>query len=110
MKNAVQSGNVLSLIAPYAVASGNAFKVGAIVAVAQADAASGAPVEGVLPGVFDLPKATAQAWAVGDKVYWDDTAKVMTTTATDNTLVGVATAAAANPSNTGRVRLDGAVR
>jgi predicted RecA/RadA family phage recombinase len=110
MKNAVQSGKVLSLIAPYAVASGNAFKVGAIVAVAQADAASGAPVEGVLSGVFEMPKFTSQSWAIGDKIYWDDFAKLMTTSNDSTTLVGVATAAATNSGSTGFVRLDGVVR
>ena len=110
MKSFVQHGNVLSFAAPYAVASGAPFKVGALVAVAVTAAVSGAPVEGMLEGVFQLPKVGAQAWAVGDKIYWDDTAKLMTTTAASNTLVGVATAAAANPSTTGTVYLDGAIR
>lgn len=109
MKSFVQRGNVLPFIAPYAVASGAPFKVGAFVAVAVTAAASGGAVEGQLEGVFTLPKVSAQAWGVGDKIYWDDTAKAMTTTATSNTLVGAAAAAAANPSSTGVVYLDGAV-
>ena len=36
-----------------------------------------------------------------------DAAKLATTTATGNTLIGVALADAANPSGTGRVRLNG---
>ncbi len=111
MKSFVQHGNVLSFLAPYAVASGAPFKVGSFVAVAvTAAAATGAAVEGMTEGVFQLPKVSAQAWAVGDKVYWDDTAKLMTTVSTSNTLVGAATAAAVNPSTTGTVYLDGAVR
>jgi len=110
MKTFVQHGNVLSLVAPYAVASGNPFKVGAIVAVAVTTAANGAAVEGMREGVFTLPKVSAQAWSEGDKIYWDDSAKLMTTTDSGNTLVGVATAVAANPSATGTVLLDGAVR
>lgn len=110
MKSFVQRGHVLSFRAPYAVASGAPFKVGALVAVAVTAAAdSGAAVEGMTEGVFQLPKVTAQAWAVGDKIYWDDTAKLMTTEATNNTLVGAATVAATNPSTTGTVYLDGAV-
>ncbi|MGV0960116.1 MAG: DUF2190 family protein [Limnohabitans sp.] len=110
MKNFVQHGDVLSFLAPYAVASGAPFKVGSIVAVAVTTAVVGGAVEGVIEGVFQLPKVSAQAWAVGDKIYWDDTAQVMTAVATDNTLVGAATTAAANPSTTGTVYLDGAVR
>lgn len=33
---------------------------------------------------------TGAAWAVGDKIYWDDTAKKFTKTSTSNTLVGYA--------------------
>ncbi len=110
MKSFVHRGHTLPLVAPYAVASGTPFKVGALVAVAVTAAASGAAIEGMTEGVFNLPKVSAQAWAVGDKIYWDDAAKLMTTTATDNTLVGAATVAATNPSTTGTVYLDGAVR
>lgn len=40
-------------------------------------------------------------------MYWDDSAKLMTTTSSSNTLAGVAVAAAANPTATGKVRLNG---
>ena len=110
MKSFVQKGDVLTFGAPYAVASGTPFKVGSLVAVAVTTAANAATVEGMLEGVFNLPKVSAQAWAVGDKIYWDDTAKLMTTVASGNTLVGAATVAAVNPSSIGTVYLDGAVR
>lgn len=105
MKNFVQTGAVIALAAPYAVSSGGGALVGSLFGVAQADAANGADVALVTEGVFDLAKVSAQAWTVGAKIYWDDTAKNCTTTATDNTLIGVAVAAAANPSSTGTVRL-----
>jgi predicted RecA/RadA family phage recombinase len=60
--------------------------------------------------VGDLAKVSAQAWTEGAKIYWDDTAKNFTTTSGGNTLAGVAAAAAANPSATGKVRLDGVAR
>jgi len=110
MKSKVQKGDTLTFVAPYAVASGAPFKVGAFVAVAVTAAAIGATVEGNMEGVFNLPKTSAQAWAIGDKIYWDDTNKVMTTVSTSNTLVGAATAVAANPSSVGQVYLDGAIR
>lgn len=110
MKNYIQNGAIVTMAAPSALASGAGALVGTIFGVAQADAASGADVELVRTGVFTLPKVAAQAWTQGAKVYWDDTAKNVTTVVTSNTLIGAATAAAANPSATGEVLLDGAVR
>lgn len=109
MKSFIQKGDVLTFVAPYAVASGAPFKVGGLVAVAVNAAALGGAVEGKTEGVFALPKVSAQAWAVGDKIYWDDTAKLMTNVS-GGTLCGAATVAAVNPSATGTVYLDGAVR
>lgn len=108
MKNYVQPGETLTLTAPYQVAGGAGLLVGSIFAVATGDAASGAIVEGRTVGVYDLAKVSAQAWTVGALIYWDDSAKNCTTTASTNKLIGVAAAAAANPSATGRVRLNGA--
>ena len=109
MKNYVQDGHTLSLTAPYDVASGGGLLVGSLFAVAVSAATSGNPVQGTTCGVYTLPKTSAQAWTVGAKIYWDDTNKVATTTATSNTLIGCAVAAAANPSATGTVRLNGTV-
>lgn len=105
--NYVQEGDTLTLAAPYVVASGGGALIGALFGVALATLANGASGEFMLEGVFDLAKTSAQAWTVGAKIYWDDTNKVCTTTSAGNTLIGVAVAAAANPSATGRVRLNG---
>lgn len=109
MKNYVQPGNAITLTAPYAVASGDGLLVGSIFGVASADAASGETVETAVVGVFDLKKTASQAWAAGDKVYWDNTAKETTKTTTSNTLIGVAVAAVAGGAGDtiGRVRLNG---
>lgn len=107
MKNYVQEGDALTLTAPYAVVAGAGFKVGSIIAIAAASADNAATVVGYTEGVFTVAKTSAQAWTVGVKVYWDDTNKEFTTTSTSNTLAGVATAVAANPSSTGQIRLNG---
>ena len=107
MKNFVMDGRVVTVPAPTGgVSAGAGVKVGDLFGVAQMIAAEAAPVAIVTEGVFDLPKVSAQAWAVGAKVYWDDTAKTTTTTASGNKLIGAAVAAAANPSATGRVLLN----
>jgi predicted RecA/RadA family phage recombinase len=105
MRNYVQDGKTLSLIAPYAVDAGEGALVGSCFGVAVSDVANGVEGEFMTEGVFELEKTSAQAWTQGVKVYWDNTAKVCTTTSTSNTLIGVATEAAANPSSTGKVKL-----
>jgi predicted RecA/RadA family phage recombinase len=107
MKNFVQRGDTVTLTAPYDVASGAGLQVGSLFGVASFAAASTKSVEAVRIGVFDLAKVSAQAWAMGDRIYWDNTAKLCTTVATGNLLVGSALLVASNPSATGRVLLDG---
>lgn len=110
MKNYVQPGNTITLTAPYAVTSGDGLLVGSIFGVAAGTAILGDPVETAVEGVYDLKKVASQAWAVGDKIYWDNTAKNTTKTLTSNTLIGVATDVVAGGATDliGRVRLNGA--
>lgn len=110
MKNYVYSGEKIDLDAPAAVASGDPLLVGSLFGVAQNSAALGEALGLLTRGVFDLPKTSAQSWTIGDRLYWDNTNKVVTTAAAAgaNKLIGVAAAAAANPSGTGRVLLTGA--
>ena len=103
MKNFIQPGGTVTLTSPSAVSSGDGLLVGSLFGVASGDAASGADVEAMTEGVFDLVKISAQAWSQGDKVYWDGTNKECTVVAAGNVLIGVAMADAANPSDTGRV-------
>lgn len=107
MKNFIQPGSIVTVPAPYNVNSGGGLLVGSLFAVAAFSALQDAEVEAKVDGVFELPKTSAQAWTVGADIYWDDTNKVCTTTATDNTLIGKALAEAENPSDTGIVRLNG---
>ena len=109
MKTYIQPGHAITLVAPYAVESGDGLLVGAIFGVASHDAASGAEIETQLTGVLDLAKAASQAWTVGAKIYWDNTAKRVTNVASGNTLVGVAVLAVGSGADeiVGRVRLNG---
>ena len=109
MKNYVQPGNTITLTAPYAVASGDGLLVGSIFGISAGAAALGEPVETALVGIFDITKVGSQAWTIGAKVYWDNTAKVCTTTVGTNTLIGVAVKAVGGTAGetTGTVRLNG---
>jgi predicted RecA/RadA family phage recombinase len=107
MKNYVQKGENLTIAAPYDVTSGAFLKSGLIVGVASGDALSGADVDVVTVGIFDLPKVSTDVFAVGATVYWNDTSKLITSTTSGNTKIGVAVEAVGNPSGSVNVRLNG---
>jgi len=111
MKNYVSAGDTITFTAAAAHNSGDGVLLGSLFGVAANDVAIGDQGVLRLEGVYSLPKAASQAWTVGAKVYWDDTNKVCTTTATGNKLIGVATAAVAGGATdtTGTVRLNGTV-
>jgi predicted RecA/RadA family phage recombinase len=111
LENYSQPGEVVTLTAPTGgVVSGTAYLIGSLIVVALITVAETLSFTGQVAGVVTHAKVSAQAWTEGAKVYWDDTAKNFTTTSSGNTLAGVAAAVAANPSATGKIRLDGVAR
>lgn len=108
MKNYIQPGDVMTLVAPAEITAGTPIANGVLVGVAITDAANGASVECATTGVFELAKTSAQAWTVGAAIYLIPSTRVVTTATTSgNILIGTAAAVAANPSATGLVRLNG---
>jgi predicted RecA/RadA family phage recombinase len=55
--------------------------------------------------VRGAPKATGQAWAKGQRLYWSTANSNLTTTATGNTLRGFAAEAALSADTTGDIEL-----
>ena len=108
MKNLVSEGKVLRLTAPSGgVTSGNLYIIGALAVVAAITAAETLSFDGYAEGVFSLPKTSAQAWTEGQKIYWDAGNSRCDSDPEVGKLIGVAAAAADNPSATGNVRLNG---
>jgi predicted RecA/RadA family phage recombinase len=106
MKNYVQRGEVLDLTPSVAVSSGVGFLFGAaLFGVAKNDVAANTEGQFQTEGVVDIAKTSALAISVGDRLYWDATNKVVNKTATAQQQVGVAVAAAANPSSTVKMKL-----
>lgn len=105
MKNYIQPGDTLTMPSPAAVTSGDVVIVGAFIGIAAGDAASGADLDLVTKGVFSVPKVNAQAIGLGAVVYYDAATELATTTSSGNTRLGIATAAAANPSPSVNVKL-----
>lgn len=106
MKNYIQPGDVLDLAPSADVASGTGFLFGAsLFGVAVTDAKNGVASPFRITGVIEIAKTSALAISVGDKLFWDPAAKVVNKTATAQQCVGVAVAAAVNPSATVRMLL-----
>lgn len=96
MKNRVQLGNTLTFIAAADVLSGQGLLLGGTVfGVSAYTVKSGEEGEAQIEGVFSLPKAAVTNTAFA-AAYWDNTNKVVTTTATSNTLIGFFTIAGAS--------------
>ncbi len=114
MKNYVQRGDSLPIVAPYAVSSGGGALIGSVFGVAATDLASGEEGTFRLVGVFAFPKATGAAANLYVKAYWNDTNKTVTASASGNTLIGVFVPAAstqnaayASGDTSAHVRLNG---
>lgn len=106
MKNLVMRGDVLPLTPAADVASGVGYLFGtSLFGVAATDVASGAEGAFTVAGVVEIAKTSALAISVGDRLFWDATNKVVNKTLTSQQCVGIAVAAAANPSATVLMRL-----
>ena len=108
MKTGIQDGDVITVTAPYAVASGGGCLVGSLFGLAISAAAISAAVEIVTRGVVTIGKTTAEAWTQGQRLYWNDATKLATTTAAANKLIGVAAAVAGAADTTGPILLSAA--
>ncbi|GGC69144.1 hypothetical protein GCM10011504_53840 [Siccirubricoccus deserti] len=107
MRNYVQPGDSLALAVPYAggVTSGQGVLVGALFGVAAVDGVQNEIIECQTKGVFDIAKEPALAITAGARLFWDNTNRRLTTTATGNFQVGMATAAALAADTTVRAVL-----
>ena len=89
--NFIEKGEVLNYTATSKdIASGELIIIGTIAGVAKTDIAIGTMGAVHITGVYSLPKA-ADSITQGAKVYWSSVNNQITTTKTDNVLIGVAT-------------------
>lgn len=107
MKNFVQHGDSLTVIAPYTVTAGQGILVSQLFGVASYDAASGASAEIITEGVFDITKEPSLAIAQGARVFWDNTNRRVTTVQAGNFPIGACTVAALSADTTVRCWIDG---
>ena len=98
MKNYVQQGKTITVIAPYAVSSGGGVEIagtGYLFGIAVNNQSLGDNMEMQGEGVFDLAKDTS-TFNEGDYVYWNNTAFQATSTVGTNKKIGVAVLMQAN--------------
>jgi predicted RecA/RadA family phage recombinase len=106
MKNFVQRFDNVPLAVPYTtITAGQGMLVGALFGVAVTSGVQNDVIATEVEGVFDLTKEPSLAISVGARVFWDNTNRRVTTTATSNFCIGVATVAALAADTTVRVGL-----
>ncbi len=88
------------------VASGELVMIGVLAGVALTDIAEDAIGAVQIEEVFDLPKTASEAITAGAVVYRDTSTKLVTTTDTSNTRIGVAAYAAGADDPTVKVKLN----
>lgn len=105
MKNFVQVGDVLTLVAPAGgVTSGQLVKIGSLNVVAAYAAAAGDEFEGHTCGVFEVPKLAADAYSAGDVAVLDAANSQIDAAGVDGN-VGIVIEDAAASSVTCKVKL-----
>ena len=107
-KNYVQEGDVIDHVnaSGSTITSGTAVLIGARLGVALADIANGATGSVQVEGVFTVTKLGTDVVAAGALLYWDNTNKRLTTTASGNTLSGFAVAAAGSGVTTVNIKIN----
>lgn len=94
-------------VEPIIAVAGQYFHLGVMFGIAQVDAGNGDVLALDVGKVRILPKKTTDTAAVGVYAYWDLDNGYVTTTASDNTLIGVFTAAALSTEATAEVKMLG---
>lgn len=106
MNNYVQPGGALTVTMPAAKTKGDGVQVGTkLFGIAVDSYSSGATGVIWTAGVFDIAKTTAQAYAAGDAVWWNNTTAKLTSGTGANIEAGVVISTAGSSDTTARVRV-----
>ena len=88
MKNWVQKGSTIEIVAPEDILSGQPVQVGNIVGIAVTSVKAGDVVALQTEGVISLPITAGTAIAQGTQVFWDAANNVVTTQGGSNPQLG----------------------
>lgn len=106
MKNFIAQGNKITMTAGGTVSAGDPVVLEDRAGIAENDATSGQDLVVLLEGIVELAKST-EAFAVGEKLYWDAGGSAMTSTASSHKPLGWAAEAAATGVTASKVKLGG---
>ena len=108
MKNYIYEGETLEFAnsSGSTITSGSGVLVGTKVGVAATDIANSTTGILDMEGVYEVNKLSTDVVAQGAALYWDDTNKRLTVTASGNTYAGYAQAAAGNGATTVLIKLN----
>lgn len=106
-KNSISDGVFINIIALSALTAGVPALIENMFVIPLTDIPVGSDGNVTATGVWELPKDAATTGNPLARVYWDNTNKVVTTTATGNRLIGCLTKEAVNGSTIAEVRLNG---
>ena len=103
----VKEGSVIDYTLTGDTEVGAVVPLGGITGVAAVSGLAGETIGLHIEGVYEIAAATADAVSVGDELFFDATARALTTTATGNARAGIAvTAKPANTAGTVQVKLN----
>jgi predicted RecA/RadA family phage recombinase len=105
MRNYIQPGHAITVIAPYDVAAGDGLVVGGIFGAAIAPAAQGMPVGVMTEGVVEIKADASAVGGLGAEALWDPANRRITTTSAGVMLVGYLAAPKVAGKTTVAVRL-----
>ncbi len=103
----VMDDESIDYVAPSPIAAGDVVVLADLVGVAKRPLATGELGTLDVEGVYDFTKVAGASTAIplGTKVYWDNSAKHVSTSSTGNAYLGKLAKAAADADTTARVRL-----
>ena len=101
----VQEGASIDYTPGADVAAGDVVVQSDLVGVAKVEIKAGKLGSLAVEGVFDFARTGATVYPAGSILYWDDTANVVTTTPTNNKLIGKSVRLSLGTDTTVRVRL-----
>jgi len=91
MQNKIQDGKTVRILnsGTEVIKGGSVVVFGGRIVIPVADIPVGDFGACATEGVYELPAVTTTTFVQGDVLYWDNTAKKLTKTSTDNTRAGV---------------------
>ncbi len=101
----IHDGETIDYTPGVDVAAGEVVVLADLVAVAKRDILAGTLGALAVVGVFDFAKSIAQSFSMGQLLYWNNTTKIATSTASGNKLIGKSVQSVATSVTTVRIRM-----